>query len=205
MEKPMLRCRNNTSGVIELTLSSIGLFLASAILLTVVFSVVFSNDWQRTAELQSLTSDFSNLLLDLQNLFFDTEHSFHFSQKNYLYRVFLSSEYIALSAQGSWGTDLFVTKRFLVPIWPRLPTQNWTTGADLHSYFNETYGHQGLPEDPLSAENFTRLLNEQNTTARYFASQPYEILIQKPVILEKVRVYYDPGMSYDFLLVYQLI
>lgn len=201
----MLRCRKDTTGVIELTLSYIGLILASAILLTVVFSVVFSNDWHRTAELQSLTSDFSNLLLDLQNLFFESENFYQFPQKNYQYHVYLSTQYIAISAEGSWGTNLFITKRFPIGPWPRLSTQNWTTGTELHSYLNETYGHQGVYDDPISAENFTGFLNEYNTTATYFALHPYEIQLRKPVILEKICVYYDSGMNHDFLLVYQQI
>lgn len=199
----MLHCRKDASGVIELTLPSIGLFLASAILLTVVFSVVFSNDWHRTAELDSLASDFSNLLLDLDTLFFESEYTFHFPEKSYVYRVLFSTEYIALSTQGSGGTTLFTTKRLLITLWPRLPTQNWTTGTDLHFYLNATYGHQGVLDDPISPENFTGFLDELNMTIAYFALQPFEILMRKPVILEKVRVYYEPGMNHDFLLLYQ--
>ena len=201
----MLHCRKDTVGVIQLSLSSIGLFLASVILLTVVFAVVFSNDWHRTAELESLASDFSNLLSDVDTLFFESEHSFHLPEKSYVYRVFLSTEYIALSTQGSWDTSLFKTKRLLITIWPRLPTQNWTTGADLHSYLNVTYGHKGVIDDPISSENFTRVLEELTGTVPYFALQPFEILIRKPIILEKVIVYYEPGMNHDFLLLYQKI
>lgn len=199
----MLHCRKDTAGVIELTLPSIGLFLASAILLTVVFSVVFSNDWHKKAELESLASDVSNLLLDLDTLFFESEHSFHFPEKPYVYRVFFSTEYIALSTQGLGGTSLFTTKRLLITIWPRLPTQNWTTRSDLHSYLNETYGHQGVLDDPLTSENFTRFLEGLTLTVPSFALQPFEILMRKPVVIEKVRVYYEPGMNHDFLLLYQ--
>lgn len=199
----MLHCRKDNSGIMEVTFSQLGLFIASAILLTVVFMFVFSNDWQRTTELQSLTSDFSNLLTDVTNLFFDTTYQFQFPEKPYQYRVFLSTEYMVVQAQGSWQTDLINTKRLLVTVWPRLSTQNWTTGAELRRYLNETYGHQGTQDDPLSHDNFTGFLNEQNNTAPYFALHPFEIELQKPVVLEKVRVYHDSMDNHTFLLIYQ--
>jgi hypothetical protein len=143
----MLRCIHDNNGVIDLTLSQIGLFIATTILLTVVFSLVFSNDWQRTAELHSLATSFSNLLSDTDNRFFENTIRFQFPQKDYTYQIRISTEYITISAKGNWDADLFVTERFLIRPWPRFSTQNWTTGGDLHSYLNETCGHRGTKND----------------------------------------------------------
>jgi hypothetical protein len=203
-EKPMLRCIKDTTSVIGLTLSQIGLFLATGILLTVVFSLVFSSDWQRTAELQSIATNFSNLLGDIDNRFFEHTTRFQFPKKDYAYVVKISTEYIAITAKGSWDTDLIVTVRFLIRPWPRFSRQNWTTGEDLHLYLNETCGHRGTKNDSISAVNFSQLCTEQNTTISFFALHPLEIFIREPVFLEKVTIFYDGEKKHDFLLVYQL-
>jgi hypothetical protein len=200
----MLRCIPNTDGVLDLTLSQIGLLLATGILLTVVFSFIFTNDWQRTAELQSLASSFSTLLDDIDNRFFDHTKRFQFPQKEYPYFVKISTEYIVLSAKGSWNSDLSVIQRFVTRPWIRYAKQNWTTGNDLHRYLNETYGHHGTENDSISTENFTRLCHDLNTTLPLCASDPLEVLIREPVWVEKVTIFYDYTKKRDFLLVYQL-
>jgi hypothetical protein len=200
----MLRCIQDNNSVIDLTLSQIGLFIATAILLTVVLSLVFYNDWQRTAELHSLATSFSNLLGDIDNRFFENTIPYQFPQKDYTYLIRISTEYITLSAKGNWDTDLFVTERFLIRPWPRFSTQNWITGGDLHSYLNETCGHRGTKNDAIPKINFTELYTEQNKTMSFFALHPLEILGRELVYLEKVTIFYDDGKSHDFILVYQL-
>ena len=205
MGRPMSRFMNNTNGIIGLTLSQIGLFLATGILLTAVIFLVFSNDWQRTAEIRSFSSSFSNLVEDIDNSFFEKTTRFQFPSKNYVYTVKLSTGYIVISAKGFWGSDLFVSKRFLISPWPRSSHQNWTTGEDLHEYLNTTYGHRGIKNDSISSVNFTQLCQELNTTISFYALHPLEILIREPVFLEEVTIFYDGEMKHDFLLVYQLI
>ncbi|DAC72415.1 MAG TPA: hypothetical protein DSN98_05390 [Thermoplasmata archaeon] len=200
----MLRCLKDTDGVVGLTLSQIGLFLATGILLTVVFSLVFSSDWQRTAELQSIASSFSNLLGNIDNRFFEQTTQFQFPKKDYTYTVKISMEYIVIASKGSWDADLSVSERLLIRPWPRFSQPNWTTGEDLHSYLNKTCGHRGTKNDSLPAVNFTQLCNEQNSTISYFAAHPLEIIMREPVFLEKVSIYSEEAKKQDFLLIYQL-
>ncbi len=199
----MLRCTKDTNGMMGLTLVQIGLILATGILLSVVFSLVFSSDWQRTAELQTQASSFSNLLRDLDNSFFERTSTFRFSHTEYLNSVTISTEYVVLSAKGSWQSNLIVTNKFLVRPWPRTTQQNWTTGENLHKYLNETCGHRGTQSDPLSSENFTQLCQELNNTNTYFAMHPLELLINEPVFIEKVTIFYSQTKRHDFLLLYQ--
>jgi hypothetical protein len=196
---------NDTNSIMGLMLSQIGLFIATGILLTAVFFLVFSNDWQRTAEIQSFASSFSHLVEDIDSCFFENTTRFLFPSKNYAYTVKLSTEYIVISAKGFWDTDLFVSERFLIQPWPRSSHQNWTTGEDLHEYLNTTCGHRGTKNDSISSVNFTQLSQEQNTTISFYALNPLEILIREPVFLEKVTIFYDGEKKHDFLLMYQLI
>ena len=205
MEKPMSRFIKDTNSVIGLSLSQIGLFLATGILLTAVFSLVFTSDWQRTAEIQSFASSFSHLVEDIDSSFFEKTTEFQFPSKNYAYTAKLSTRYIIISAKGFWESDLFVAERFLIQPWPRSSYQNWTTGEDLHEYLNTTCGHRGTKNDSISSVNFTQLSQELNTTISFYALHPLEILIREPVFLEKVTIFYDNEKKHDFLLVYQLL
>lgn len=200
----MLRWLSDTHSIMGVTLSQIGLFLATGILLTVVVSLVFSNDWQRTAELQSQASSFANVLGDVDTSFFERRTCFQFSLKEYPYFTRISTEYIVLIAKGSWQSSLTVTQRFLIEPWPRLPSQNWTTGDDLHRYLNRTCGHWGTEHDSISTENFTLLCQEQHNSSAFFALRPLEIRMNEPVYVEKVTIFYDQYRHRDFLLVYQL-
>ncbi len=203
-EKPMLRCSKDTNGIMGLTLTQIGLILASGILLAVVFSFVFSNDWQRTAELQAQASSFSNLLSDIDNSFFEQTSRFQFSHTDNIYLVKISTEYIVITSEGSWGDRLIVTNKLLTQPWPRSPQQNWTTGDDLHAYLNKTCGHRGTENDSIPIENFTQLYQEQNNTISFFALHPFEIQTREPVFIEKVTIFYNQTKRHDFLLLYQL-
>lgn len=205
MERPMLRFTKDTNSIMGLTLSQIGLFLATGILFTAVFFLVFSSDWQRTAEIRSFASSFSHLVEDIDNRFFENTTRFQFPVKSYAYTVQLSTEYIVISAKGFWDTDLFVAERFLIQPWPRSSHQNWTTGEDLHEYLNTTCGHRGIKNDLISSVNFTQLSQELNTTISFYALHPLEILIREPVFLEKMTIFYEGEKEHDFLLVYQLI
>jgi hypothetical protein len=205
MERHMSRFTKDTNSIMGLTLSQIGLFLATGILLTAVFFLVFSSDWQRTAEIRSFASSFAHLVEDIDNRFFENTTRFQFPVKSYAYTVQLSTEYIVISAKGFWDTDLFVAERFLIQPWPRSSHQNWTTGEDLHEYLNTTCGHRGIKNDSISSVNFTQLSQEQNTTISFYALHPLEMLIREPVFLEKVTIFYDGEKKHDFLIVYQLI
>jgi hypothetical protein len=203
-EKPMLRCTRNTNAFVDLTLTHIGLFIATAILLTVVFLFVFSNQWQRAAELESLADDFSNLLIDIDTTFFDSTTRYQFPKKDYSYDVKISCEYLIITAEGTWENHLCITHRFFIRTWPRFAEQNWTTGNDFHVYLNKTCGHYGTQHDAIPLINFTSLCQEYNETQSFFASHPLPIFIQAPIYLEKITIYYDTDKNHDFLLVYQL-
>jgi hypothetical protein len=200
----MSRLTKDTQGIVGLTISQIGLFCATAILLAAVISSVFFSAWQRTNELRSATTNFSTLMQDTDVLFFDQTIKFLFPERTYPYSVHLSPEYCVATAKDFWGSPLYVGIRFLVQPWIRCPQDNWTTGRDLHEYLSATYGHSGYQNDSLSFQNMTYLLQERNSSVLYYAAHPLEINTHEPVFIEKVIIYYDDEWAGEFLLVYQL-
>jgi hypothetical protein len=201
----MLKFTNNNYGVMGLTLSQIGLFLATGILLTAVFTVVFFNNGEKINELHTITSGFSSLVQDMDARFFENITLYQFPEKGYSYKIQLSTEYIVVSAVGTWNDDLSVKERFVIRPWPCSPDQNWTTGGELRTYLNRTYGHSGTADDPITPAILLDFLEEYNTTASLLVLHPVEIYQSNPVYVEKVFVFYDPETKYDVLLVYQSI
>jgi len=73
----------NDAGIMGLTLSQIGLIIATGILLTAVFSIIFLNDWQRNAELKNIATSFSTIVEGMDTRFFENTTEFHFPDKTY--------------------------------------------------------------------------------------------------------------------------
>jgi hypothetical protein len=204
-KKRMLRCTKDTHGVMGLTLSQLGLFLATGILLAAVVSFVFFNTSQRANELRSIATDFSMLLEGMDTRFIENTTRFQFPQQAYPYTIQLSSEYLVATAKDFWGRDFHVTERFLIEPWIRTPQENWTTGDELHEYLNITYGHYGTQNDTIPLENFSLFLQQCNTSADFYASHPLDIISREPVFVEKVIIYCEDKQKYDVILVYQFV
>ena len=199
----MLKFIKNSQGIMGLTLSHIGLFIATGILLAAVCTLIFYNNWQRTEELRAITQSVSTLIQDMDARFFENTTLFQFPTKNYQYSIELSTEYIVLSAKGYWGNDISVKERFIIHPWPRNRTANWTTGNELHGLLNETYGHNGTKEDPISLMNLTDLENEKKASVSVLALKPLELAVDAPLYVEKISTFDDMGGRHDFILMYQ--
>ena len=130
----MLRFIKNSYGIMGLTLSQIGLIIATGILLTAVFSMIFLNDWQRNAELKNIATSFSTTVEGMDTRFFENTTEFHFPDKTYYYNVSISTEYIIVSSEGNQNNKLSIKERFIAKPWPWTTNQTWKTGKELHNY-----------------------------------------------------------------------
>lgn len=216
----MLRYLNNNKGFMSLTLSSIGLVLASGILFLALFSIVFMNDGQRVAELERIATHFSAVFYGSDTLFYENRTSFQFTPKPYPYTVQISTEYLVVSAPGHWNTLLSVKHRFSIPPLPQNHTlnPNWKTGNDLHrNWLVSLSNHTGTITDPIDRFNTstvqTSLRNLTNMIGDVLAKYPLQINTDEYVQIEKVMIYYDrdgdgiwmPNEDeyYSFILIYQ--
>ena len=191
-------------GIMGLTLSQIGLIIATGILVAAVFSIIFLNDWQRNAELKNIATSFSTIVEGMDTRFFENTTEFHFTEKPYYYNVSISTEYITVTSKGNQNNKLSIKERFLIKPWPRPSDQTWKTGEELHSYCRDTYGHSGTISDRITHDDLNELNNYKNTTSIDLASNPFYICTNKPVYIEKVIIYYGITEKQDFLLIYQL-
>ena len=191
-------------GIMGLTLSHIGLIIATGILLTAVFSIIFLNDWQRNAELKNITTSFSTIVEGMDTRFFENTTEFHFPDKTYYYNVSISTEYVIVSAEGNQNNKLSIKERFIVKPWPRTSDQTWKTGEELHNYCLYTYGHSGTILDPIVQADLDELNIYKENAGIYLVLNPLYFKINKPVYIEKVIIYYGIAEKQDFLLIYQL-
>lgn len=191
-------------GIMGLTLSHIGLIIATGILLTAVFSIIFLNDWQRNAELKNIATSFSTIVEGMDTRFFENTTEFHFPDKTYYYNVSISTEYVIVSAEGNQNNKLSIKERFIVKPWPRTSDQTWKTGEELHNYCLYTYGHSGTILDPIVQADLDELNIYKENAGIYLVSNPLYFKINKPVYIEKVIIYYGIAEKQDFLLIYQL-
>ncbi|MFH1101196.1 MAG: hypothetical protein V1726_04070 [Methanobacteriota archaeon] len=215
----MSRFLNNADGFMGLTLSQLGLMIATGILLAAVFSFLFLSDWQRNAELTNIATSFSTLIEGMDSRYFENTSVFHFPEKEYPYTVTLSTEYIVVSAKGHWNNDLSMKQRLQIQPWPQNRTINplWVQGDELHNYLNQTYQNSGTIIDPIDSQNITDvqlyLANKRNTISSLLAIQPLSLRLNQTVSIDKVVIYYDTNGNrlwenefdekQDFVLVYQ--
>lgn len=194
----------NDTGIMGLTLSHVGLIIATGILLTAVFSIIFLNDWQRNAELKNIATSFSTIVEGMDTRFFENTTEFHFPDKTYYYNISISTEYIVVSAEGNQNNKLSIKERFIVKPWPRTSDQTWKTGEEIHNYCLHTYAHSGTILDPITQDDLGELDKDNAAACIDLALSPLYIQTDKAVYIEKVIIYYGTSEKQDFLLIYQI-
>lgn len=207
---------NNKKGIMGLTLSQIGLIIATGILIVAVFSLIFLNDWQRNAELKNIANSFSTLIEGTETRLFEETAIFNFPKKDYNYNVSISSEYVVVSAKGKFGNELSFKERFLIKSWPQKKDSPWFGRIGLHNYLKENFGNSGNVSDPIKkvdiddVKNYFK--NEIEIMNKSFALSPLYLLTNKVVYIDNAFVYYDSndGGFFDdsdekqiFIFVYQ--
>jgi hypothetical protein len=213
----MLKFIKNDRGVIGITLSQIGLVIATGIILAAIFSFLYYSEWQRNSELKNMASGLSIMVEGMDTRFFDNTTTYFFPDKNYNYNVSVSSEYIIINADGTWGNMLSVKERFLIRPWPRVNDPDWTSGKQLHSYLQDNYGRSGNKTRPIYKSDISSVKNMLNSykeqDEQSLALNPLFVDILKPVYIDKVFIHYDTDgdniwnkkndEKQGFLLVYQ--
>ncbi|MBN2066284.1 MAG: hypothetical protein JW771_05710 [Candidatus Thermoplasmatota archaeon] len=198
---------HNEKGVMGLVLSQLALVIAAGILLAAICSLVFFNDWQKTAELQHIASGFTTIVEGVDTYFVENTTTFFFSKKNYPYTVDLSTEYVIVETFGTFGNVLSLKERLIARPWPQYTGVSWVGRHGLHDFLLSQFGESGTSTDPIStgdiddAQNY--LANAWNENVSLFASNPYWVDVNVGVFIDKAYVYYEGGEKQTFIFVYQ--
>ena len=66
----MLKFIEDKKGIMGITLSHMGLIVATGVLLSAVFSVIFLNDWNKKADLKNIATGLTTIVEGMDTRFF---------------------------------------------------------------------------------------------------------------------------------------
>ena len=195
----------NQNAIMGLTLSSLGLIIASAILLAAVFSFIFLNDWQTKGEIDIISSSFTSKIEVVDTLFYENTTTFYFPDKKFEYNVLLSSEYITINAGGTQNDNIFIRERFVIRPWIRTNVDTWKTSEELHEYLKTNFENSGNLSDPIQKKDpvNTYLDDEWVDVNTFLSTKSYQVQPKKPVFIEKTILNYQNGEKLELILLYQ--
>jgi len=181
----------------ELSLTSLGLMIASCILFAAVFSLLFLQDRDTTLELSGIASRFCTEVNNMDLMFLENSTQYYFPVHPQ-YTISLSTEYIHLSQPRSQNKNVTILRQFLIHPLPCNHSLNpdWSSGDQFHNNFLlSCYHHTGSRHDPIDYANISRvqqyLYNLTLSLQKTLSTFPLMVEKQKPVVLEKIMVYYD--------------
>ncbi|MEF8879422.1 MAG: hypothetical protein V5A64_03410 [Candidatus Thermoplasmatota archaeon] len=191
---------NDEKGFMGLTLSQIGLFIATGVLLAAVFGFIYYNDWGRTAELENIASGLHGQVNIADNCFFENISRWNPPEKSFTYTISVSTEYLSVKTdEGHMKKDLVVVERFLTPVLPRDDSNEWKTGEEMHNFLKGEKGHKGSEKNPIPGSDENSIKNyfteEIKTCEEKYAMNPLKIDLSKTVFIEKVYIYFDIDMD----------
>jgi hypothetical protein len=194
----MLRSiQKNEEAILDLTLSQIGLMIATAILLAAVVSFISFNDMQRRMELESVASTISTLIETMDTKTIENTTVYWLPDLGYDYTVKISAEYVTVSAKGFWNNELIVRERFTVKPWPQdeLYNTEWIGSKELHELINRIYGKPATLMNPIQTRwdwiRIKETLEEaKKSDASRLAEEPITLKNNKPVFIDKTILYY---------------
>ena len=197
----MLPLRPDSHGVLGLTITNLGLFLASGLLLTVILGGVYGSLWERTAELRTTADTLNTYVETLSAAYNDSRLVIPIIRGLSLLHMTSSTESLRVSTQGSFGATLTITERWTCRPWPR-NNSSWQSGVDLHQWLNTTYGHAGTVEDPVNQTVLNALKETHLAAVAWLARTPMEFNSALPLVAENVIIYM-PQDHVAFILLYQ--
>jgi hypothetical protein len=198
----MSRFRSNCSGTLGLTLSNLGLFLASGMLLVFLLGGVYGGFWEREAEVRSTARSLNTCVETLSAAYSETTGAVTIPRNPMLVGFSCSCQYLRMESKASFGMVVSVTDRWLIPVWPR-GNGSWQSGADLHQWLHLTSGHNGSMQDPVNQSVLENLTTDQQACAFALARDPLTLDAGRPVMVEKAVVVAIDGERGVFMLVYQ--
>lgn len=186
-------------GITSWLLNQIGLLLATGILLGAIASLVYSNEWQKKAEIENIASDFLNTMQSISLKEFPERISYKFPEKRYAYDVEISTDYITLRINDERIT---VKKKMNFSPWINPPCLDGYGLQGFFNYLDTKYGMENNGSSPQNRISLYHVEKEFNFTAKQLALNPFVVDVKKPVYIEKIFLYTEEGER-DYVIVYQ--
>ena len=192
---------HDTNAVFGLTLSNIGLFIASGLLLTLILQGTYGSLSERTAEISTTAHILNSTVETLLVTEDDIPLQIQLPTLIPGLQISCSTQLIHLTAPGSFGTTLADTQAWTLRPWPRNST-TWQSSTDLHRWLRQTTAHTGTMNDPVNDTILCSLQETFTSEALQLATNPMQYSVTRPLTAEKVTIY-ATSSTRTFFLLYQ--
>jgi len=204
----------NTTAMMGLVLSTIGLLVAGGILLITITLFVSNTPIQTATEFDHITNIVTQHLLNIDAAWYEKDTQLILPQDVEPYHLSFSSEHITITSNNNHATAKSHVHTLPLHLLIRTTDDIWMTAADLHIYLFEESGRKGTKIDPIPFNHslIISIKDTWNKSQKSYLLNPYNIDVEKAVNIEKALVYLDvdldgiwqkhePWLSY--LLIYQ--
>lgn len=184
-------------------LTGIGLMIAAAIVLIMVFAIFKATAPANTAiALESAADRLSGDIgiVAAMAIPYSREETY---EANGIDLSITSDHVVAKAGCSTFARPLIA--RICPGHYVENQTMTWNDTAGMRRYLNETFNATGERQDPIEANRSAELLALMGTACRSMAEEPIAIEPKRPTVIEKLYIYYDGCMAggEPYVFVYQ--
>jgi len=192
------------NGIMGLTLSQIGLIIASVILLAAIFTIIFQNDWQKQAELKNIANSISTKIHGMDSMFYENTTNLYLPNKEYNYKTEISTEYITIKIIDDPKDPIYYRHNIILKPFTRKDNSEWESKEELHTYLKNNYGNSGKIDDPIQnidgVKNY--LSDEYETNSYELAINPLVFYKEEKINFDKTFIIYETGEKDELIIIY---
>ena len=187
----MLKYRRfNEDGFLGLTLTHLGLMIASILLVAAISSIMNDDIWEQN-KMEQISEYIVDKLSIIDDSWVEQQLTVSSSSFDSRYHIYLSQQSILIKSKED--DQIMYREPLFIQPWIRNSTQEWKNASDFHQYLKTNFGKTGHRDDPIAYKDqiTSYFSDEWNTSCIKYANSPYVIDITSDIIIEKTIVYCD--------------
>ena len=175
--------RFNEDGFLGLTLSHLGLMIASILLVTAISSIMNDDIWEQN-KMEQISEYIVDKLSIIDDSWVEQQLKVSSSSIDSRYHIYLSQQSILIISKED--DQIMYREHLFIQPWIRNSSQEWKNASDFHQYLQKNFGNTGHRDDPIVHIDQIKgfFSDEWNTSCIRYASLPYEIDIASDIIIE---------------------
>ena len=194
----------NKKGDISWLLSQVALLIAVGILLASVASLAFYSDWRKKAEINVIASQLARTIEAMEIKEFPERIEYLPPEKNYVYDIFISTEYVTVKRyDGKISKEIMVKKELHIRPWINPPMSDEKGAEGIYKYFGSIYGSHRNGASPSTKLPSGVLEGEIETMTKELAINPFKINCKKPLYIERISIYVEGENAESIVIIYQ--
>ena len=200
----------NDQALMPLPIITIGVLITTTILLFSVISIFDNHPMKIETELETIGSILNQKIQSVDTFCIEQKIQWNIPDSMNKASIFLTPNSIIIKEQ-SGNKEYMHTKNGISSWWVHLPHSTWTNASTFHQYLSRSFGHDGTIHDPLPDDENIQMdiKNQFETTQKTILIEPIQFDVSKPIIIEKLIIYYEENVGFfpeplqSFILIYQ--